>query len=480
MNPTFILNPANTITSNHHLNATDLANMAICKRKLYLKYYGNPDEQIELSHLDKAIQAQGEAHERTVVDPSRFTPITIESWAEGVEQTLAAMRAGVKEIYQGMLAINGLRGQPDLLIRKTGKSALGAYHYRPIEIKLGRRMRNSHQYQVKTYLYILEHLQQVETYGELYLGVSRRETITLDVAEFEDWLKQAKQVVIGQVEPAPYLAGHCTHCVWQEHCFMEAHKSYNLTLLPHLTKEMYNSLVQAGITSLDTLAQQKQTDLLKLKGIGPKTAPQLINRATAFVKNKAIPIKPPTLPNEPVEIYLDFESVQHTQWGEPATCYYLLGWVTRQRVDNRQQYYHCTAESIDDEAEIWAKFLDQLSAMPGPIYHYSGYERQALNQLNNRYGFDDRVPALLDRCVDLLVVVRNHVALPITSYSLKHVANWLGYRWTTEIQTGADSMVMYNQWLNSQDRYYLETVQQYNRHDCEAMILIKDWLMGLY
>ena len=99
------------------------------------------------------------------------------------------------------------------------------------------------------------------------------------------------------------------------------------------------------------------------------------------------------------------------------------------------------------------------------------------DKLKKRYGDDNRAMRLSDRLVDLLAIINNNLALPLKSYSIKAVAPWLGYHWTGNTQTAADTMIEYALWLRNQNRVHLDNILVYNRHDCRAMVVIKDWLL---
>lgn len=236
--------------------------------------------------------------------------------------------------------------------------------------------------------------------------------------------------------------------------------------------------MQEGIASLSILADKEPNDLLHIKGIGPKTAVLAVNRAKSFVSNEAIPISKPNVPTAHTEIYLDLESVQVGSPRLEDTRYYLFGWCIHIK-DGETKYHYELAEGVEQEYEIWQKFLTQISDTSGPIFHYSNYEKTAMTNLIRRYGNDDRASVLFPRFVDLYQEVKNNVALPLSSYSIKMVAPWLGYKWIGEVQNAADTMIEYSRWQRTRNRKHLENILVYNEHDCRAMIVIKDWLLEI-
>ena len=78
--------------------------------------------------------------------------------------------------------------------------------------------------------------------------------------------------------------------------------------------------------------------------------------------------------------------------------------------------------------------------------------------------------------MDLLPILKNSAVLPIIFYSIKDVAKYLGFKWTSVDAGGAQSMIWYDKWLETQDRKYLDEVIRYNEEDCKAMVKIKAFL----
>jgi uncharacterized protein len=68
------------------------------------------------------------------------------------------------------------------------------------------------------------------------------------------------------------------------------------------------------------------------------------------------------------------------------------------------------------------------------------------------------------------------VAFPVESYSLKHVARWLGFRWRQPDASGARAIYWYIQWLQTGDRAFLDAATLYNEDDCRATYHLKHWL----
>jgi predicted RecB family nuclease len=98
---------------------------------------GGREERSRDAHSD-LLARKGEEHEQAYLhklqDEGRVV-LSVQclegepDWEAAAEQTLAAMRAGVEVIYQGVLLDDGWRGIADFLIRVDAPSALGPWSY---------------------------------------------------------------------------------------------------------------------------------------------------------------------------------------------------------------------------------------------------------------------------------------------------------------------------------------------------------------
>jgi uncharacterized protein len=319
---------------------------------------------------------------------------------------------------------------------------------------------------------LLKQIQGIDTIGIVQLGDDTEYEVYL-IAQFTEWLQAAKVVAAGEIEPPPFIASYCNRCDWREHCRGVAQRRNDISLICGMRKTVRASLQEEGITTLDTLAKVQPSQLLHINGVGHKTAQMIVHQARAFVANEAIFLSRPILPEAAVELYFDVESVGFRQ---EDLRYYLFGWCVRDKQNSTLVYEYELAEEPQQEEEIWQRFLERIEATSGPVFHYTNYEQQTIKNLCRRYGDDPRARHLQERLVDLYPLVKNHVALPLKSYSIKSVAPWLGYNWTGVTQTASDTMIEYLRWRRTGDRTHLNNIVVYNEHDCRAMITVKDWL----
>ena len=116
------------------------------------------------------------------------------------------------------------------------------------------------------------------------------------------------------------------------------------------------------------------------------------------------------------------------------------------------------------------------------VYHYAQYEIAALKRLMGRYGTrENEIDDLLRRevFVDLLRVVRNGIRTSRPGYGLKELEAFLDFERGAEVKDGGSSILVFEQWMQTRDPALLAQIDEYNREDCIATLLLRDWLLEL-
>jgi len=92
---------------------------------------------------------------------------------------------------------------------------------------------------------------------------------------------------------------------------------------------------------------------------------------------------------------------------------------------------------------------------------------------------EDQIDHLLrnEVLVDLYAVVRQGVRISQPSYSIKKIeAFYMGER-GTEVTEGGDSIIAFEEFLETGDRSLLEAIERYNEDDCRSTWLLRGWLL---
>ena len=302
------------------------------------------------------------------------------------------------------------------------------------------------------------------------------------------WLYRARDIVARclemlhfQAEPEVFISRQkCSLCQWHSSCYQEAKASNHLSLVPGVTPKRYESLKKVGLDSLELIAQagDRSSDKNLGKKVGQDIAKQLQQQARSILLNTALIRadfdlkKIYQLPSADYELYFDIEA-------EPdRNLDYLLGILLVDRRNQTKKFYPFLAEEEDQEERIWGEFIEFVNQYANaPIFHFSGYEVDTIRRLSGLYGTShQQTKALLSRCVDVHHWVTKSVILPVESYSLKSLANWLGFEWRESTASGDQSVCWYDNWLTTQDRALLDLILRYNEDDCYATFYLKDWL----
>ena len=114
------------------------------------------------------------------------------------------------------------------------------------------------------------------------------------------------------------------------------------------------------------------------------------------------------------------------------------------------------------------------------VYHYAHYEVGVLQRLAGEYGTrEEHVDELLRRevFVDLYRVVAQSLRISHPRYWLKQVETFFMPERTEEVSAGDDSIVVFEQWLDTGDDALLEAIERYNEVDCRSTEQLREWLL---
>ncbi|ACK68804.1 conserved hypothetical protein [Gloeothece citriformis PCC 7424] len=468
-----------------------------CQRRAFLNRYGDPTQKDPKRDFYLKLRQESEIHIQKVLAelyPYYHQPSATLGWKQRAQETEALMSQGVDCIYKGVLFQTvsdfipddslTLVGLPNLLIKSPGQSKFGEWTYRPISIQLGRRPKPEYKIIVAYYAYLLSLTQySLPSTAQLIL----RPIKTYDV-ELGTWLPKVRDIILECVptldhrqEPEVFISRQrCSLCHWYSHCYTLAQSQQHLSLVPGVTPSRYESLQTLGIDSVVSLANASPAKMGELMGLD--IANQLQLQAQSIVQNRAFSKEHLSrnyqvfIPSASVELYFDIEA-------EPElNVDYLLGILLVDRPQNLKQFYPFFAEKPEDEKIIWLSFITFVNNYPNaPIFHYSEYEVETIKRLANLYHTpQEQLESLLDRCVDLHKQVINSVFLPVESYSLKSLANWLGFQWRDPGVSGDQCVCWYDQWLTTGDRNLLDSILRYNEDDCWATFHLKNWLVEFF
>jgi uncharacterized protein len=478
-----------------------------CPRRAFLNVYKDSEERDPERDFLLKLRQESQNHVATVLaefyPDSQKPQASYQDWEARAKETEALMQEGVECIDRGALLLSDfqawdllsqvgvptqseriiLLGTPHLLIKRPGISKFGDWWYSPVSIQLGRRPKPEYKLVAAFYAQLLAAIQGVfPTTSEVVLR--RQNRYTVDLLEWlprmRETLKDAVQMLLARREPEVFISRQrCSLCHWYSHCYALAQSQQHLSLVPGVTPNRYEYLQAIGVDSVASLADACPINLGET--MGREVGAQLKQQAQAIVEQRAIrksndngflDIRQ-TIPTAEVELYFDIEA-------EPErNLDYLLGILLVDRQTNSEHFYPFLAEKPEDEGLIWQQFVAVVSAYEdAPIFHFSEYEVETIKRLANLYKTPrDRMESLLSRCVDLHKRTISSVTFPVESYSLKALANWIGFQWRDRGVSGDQCVCWYDRWLQTGDRTFLEAILRYNEDDCRATFHLKNWLI---
>lgn len=473
-----------------------------CQRRAFLDIYGDPTQKDQEQDFLRKLRHDSRSHQQAVLatEIHHSPQYPRGDWQAGAKATLELMQQGTERISQAVLLTPTIQevtllSFPDLLVKQPGKSVFGDWMYAPSIIKLGRRPKPEYQIVAAFNAQLLASMQEVWS-SVAWLILRRQDSYAVNLERWvplmQDILSECMETLLMPQEPEVFISRQrCSLCRWYSSCYAIAQREQHISLLPGVTPARYRDLQTLGVTTVQSLATTSITTLEPV--IKSEIASSLIQQAQSTLQNRAILRQYPhllvrkldnpngkkphlstnTLPTASVELYFDIEAEPELQLD------YLLGVLVIDRRTQTEKFSAFLAEHPSDEALIWQQFLDLVKLYPdAPIFHFSDYEVETMKRLAKLYHTPSQLlKLLLSRCVDVHQQVMNTVTLPVESYSLKHLARWLGFKWRDAGITGQDCVCLYDKWLKTSDRSLLEIILRYNEDDCRATYHLKNWLV---
>lgn len=411
-------------------------------------------------------------YERKLLAARSVTEIVEDDLDTAAVRTIEEMKKGTPTIYRGVLLHDRFLARPDILERVEGKSAFGEYYYIACDIKRSRHLKDEYKVQGFFYAEVLALLQKVKPQqgyvmrpnGEIeaYLlsEVATKYHLTLDAIQ---------RILDGDAEPH-FLTSDCKQSPWFHECKKQSMACDDLSRLNRIWRSEADELEKAGFTTITALAKT-HPDLVaaKVSGITRDRLDFLHLQARALAEQRFFALRPVDIPNDDVALVVDVES-------DPLRdAHYLFGVL---EVNGNDQVYHSfLAKDPKEEEKAWQAFLEFIKKYPTiPIYHYGWSEQEVFRSLGQKYGTDPALLAMLEeQSIDLLLRLREAVVFPLSFYSLKDIAQFIGFRWRHDDASGLNSVLWYEEWLKSGNKQSLQDVIDYNEDDVRATWALCVW-----
>jgi Transposase IS66 family/RNase_H superfamily len=272
-------------------------------------------------------------------------------------------------------------------------------------------------------------------------------------------------------QPCYYKNDHCEMCPHKAHCLKELTSKDDLSLLGSMGPAQIERLNKRGILTINQLSYTFRSS--KSRTAAPQLArPNYALKALALREKQTYVLEPPNFPDRSTEIFVDFEGFPDEK------CVYLIGMIVRHKQTEIEKSFW--AESLQDTDGIMIEFLAELRSLRDyAIYHFGSFEVRALQRFAQRKkgALGDEIDSLLANSVNVLTLLSQNVYPPTYTNGLKDVAGCLGFKWSTQDVSGAQSIVLRQKWEMDGLEIYKSILLRYNNlDDCAALKTTKDWL----
>jgi len=474
---------------------------SLCERRVYLAARGV--RQPPASDFDVLLKELGDRHEKEhLASFPQYKDLSDGNLADRVRRTKDAVAQGVPVIYQGALRAafpdsrDIVSGSPDFMIR-DGES------YRVRDCKLARSMGSGRHpeidLQLQTYGWLFEKTFAKQPSAlEAYLG-DRTIVSTMyrgDESALNE-IARIRELSLRDDEPYdPVGWTKCGACPFRARCWSMAEKAHEVSLIYGVDKGTARALRENGITTYDQLLERMDARALaKLKRQwGPRTqkvgrqAARILAQARALAERKVVRLGPLNLPRGARFVMFDLEGIPPQY--EELDKVYLWGAQVYGTGGSIGPYTPVAAGfGADSDKAGWERFLGgarEIMKENGevPFIHWHDYEKNKLAMYIDRYGDPEGTAArVLAACFDLLPVVRDSLALPVPSYSLKAIERLAGFKRTMKEYGGDWSIGRYIRAVENKDeaerRAIMDEILRYNEEDLKATWAVFQWVKGL-
>jgi predicted RecB family nuclease len=500
-----------------YLTASTLYDYIKCPHKVWRDIYGPQDEKIqETNAFVELLWNRGVQHEeKTLSLIGEYLDLTDGTHEERFERTLQAMDEGVELIYQGVLKYENMLGIPDLL-RKLPDGT-----YMPVDIKSGMALEGGDDefgddgkpkkhYAVQLCFYndLLKKLgfashdrgKILDIHGgEIVYNLKEPMGVRTPKTwwEFYEETKQHVEFLMKDQYPKkPMKASICKMCPWYSSCKKWCEEKDDLTNIFYVGRSDRDRLNEdLNVDTLDELLELDVDEVMTLKAqekksgnkdflyrIGQSNSEKAIRRARLYhIEKKAVLLKPIEFPKVTYELFFDIED-DHTQ-----EFVYLHGVYEKHGGNVRFLEFLATEVTDSAEKEAWQKFWDYIRTLPQDdmaVYYFAHHEKTTYKRMQKKYPdviSADEVVEFFDRptVFDLYKVVQQHTDWPLSSYSLKAIAVYLGFEWRDDSPSGALSIQWFNEYLEKRDPAMLKRILEYNEDDCIATMVVKEGIEKL-
>ncbi len=448
--------------------------------------------------LERVLKELGISHERNHLSTfPDLLDLTDMPFGEKVKKTEEEVFKRTKVIYQPAFSLSfkieefdiSLMGQPDFLIHEDE-----GYIIR--DCKLSRRVDDHPEIVKQLGLYCFLYKKTFPTLPfRLEVFAGDRSLVPVDYLGDEEvirWLNELSEIKTLREKPySPVGWSKCIGCGYRNICWREAEKKKDVALIPGVSQSIALTLKEMGIDDYDTLAESISVEeLSKVKvprgngmaKIGKKSE-EIIHFSEAISKGKEIVLGKLKVPESANYVIFDLEGLP--PYLDELDKIYLWGMKV---VGEEPSGFIPSLAGFGDagDREGWEMFLQNCKKIFKkygfiPFIHWASYERTKVRNYIERYGDPGGIGAKVLECLfDLLPAVKQTVVLPLYSYSLKVIEEYVGYTRSMKEYGGDWAIAKYIEAIETEEDELREKItgdiSKYNEEDLDATWEVLKWL----
>ena len=471
-----------------------------CRLRVYLK--ARCETEDKPSPYEAVILRLGERHEAAhLASLGAILDLRNGALAERVEATRRAILDGKPSIlYHGVLTRAGsilgrtceIVGEPDFIFVSEPPTRVVIR-----DCKMAKRINDDDHPEI---------LRQLELYGWLFEDVTTAAAFKLEVLRGDDQLVDipyngggkalaalAKVLVARLLDSEPYEPvgwTRCGHCGFHSRCWTRAEEHRDVALVVDIDRSLALTLHDQNVNGIDellqtfdeaTLAALKRPWGTKQQKVGARAA-TILRNARSLATNSETLLQPPAVRQYANYAMFDCEGLP-PQLDELDKVYL---WGLQVFGRNGGPYRGATGGfGPDGDQQAWEAFLkfaaEILNAYGDiPFVHWHHYERVKIDGYVDRFGSSEIATRVKNNLIDLLPITRKSIVLPLSSYSLKVVERYVGFKRQLEEYGGDWAMAKYIEATETKDEVTRATLMNkildYNREDLEATWAVLQWL----
>jgi predicted RecB family nuclease len=271
--------------------------------------------------------------------------------------------------------------------------------------------------------------------------------------------------------PPFFLCAHCEICEFNTRCASRAAEEDSISRLDGISQRQIEEQHRKGIFTLHQYSHtfRSRKSPKRVKKI---SRPRYFALQARALRDRKIYIHGRAeLPPAITSLYLDIEGIPE------RSLQYLFGMLIV--TDTTEVYHPYWVDDGSDQISVFVRFCETIAALPSAtLFHYGNYEIKVIKEMRRRVGAEhlELIDRILARCCNVLSVVQQHCYFPTYSNRLKDVADFLGYRFDNQINSGLRSVIFRERWERTGDESLKEALITYNRQDCEALKTITSFV----